>query len=377
MSNIELTDKRPIYGGKDWSVAGLNNERIIATGIFFYDVANITQRGLQFRETFCPWDFEDRQFDIDSVIRVYGLSKDDVKGHDYLVSQELGDVEIKDGRCVVFPNILQHKMPELRLGDRTKPGHCKMLVFYFVDPSTRIPSTEIVPPQQQEWHFEDVLKAEPFRSLPNLVIDGIMDKMDYPISLKEAKSIRLQVHQDTNFDKADTADPLRRVRNIGIIAHIDAGKTTTTERMLHYAGFTRTIGDVDDGDTIMDYLPAERERGITIQSAAITFGWRDHQLHLIDTPGHVDFTVEVERAMRVLDGAVTIVDAVSGVQAQTKTVWTQAARYQIPRIIFVNKMDRDGANWRRSIRDIEAKLSACPLVLMIPEHSDDTGGRLE
>ncbi|KAJ2833918.1 Ribosome-releasing factor 2, mitochondrial [Coemansia sp. 'formosensis'] len=173
----------------------------------------------------------------------------------------------------------------------------------------------------------------------------------------------------------DAVDPLSRVRNLGIIAHIDAGKTTTTERMLHYAGFTRTIGDVDDGDTIMDYLPAERERGITIQSAAITFGWRDHQLHLIDTPGHVDFTVEVERAMRVLDGAVTIVDAVSGVQAQTKTVWAQASRYQIPRIIFVNKMDRDGAHWRRSVRDIEAKLSARPLVLMIPEYGG--GERLE
>ncbi|KAJ2006696.1 Ribosome-releasing factor 2, mitochondrial [Coemansia thaxteri] len=178
------------------------------------------------------------------------------------------------------------------------------------------------------------------------------------------------------FAVAD-ADPLSRVRNIGIIAHIDAGKTTTTERMLHYAGFTRTIGDVDDGDTIMDYLPAERERGITIQSAAITFGWRGYQLNLIDTPGHVDFTVEVERAMRVLDGAVTIVDAVSGVQAQTKTVWAQAARYHIPRIVFVNKMDRDGANWRKSIRDIETKLSARPLVLMIPEHDGEAGGRLE
>ncbi|KAJ2414252.1 Ribosome-releasing factor 2, mitochondrial [Coemansia sp. RSA 2530] len=173
----------------------------------------------------------------------------------------------------------------------------------------------------------------------------------------------------------DAIDPLSLVRNIGIIAHIDAGKTTTTERMLHYAGFTRKIGDVDDGDTIMDYLPAERERGITIQSAAITFGWRDHQLHLIDTPGHVDFTVEVERAMRVLDGAVTIVDAVSGVQAQTKTVWTQASRYQIPRIVFVNKMDRDGANWKKAIRDIETKLSVRPLVLMIPEYAG--GERLE
>ncbi|KAJ1949776.1 Ribosome-releasing factor 2, mitochondrial [Linderina macrospora] len=163
------------------------------------------------------------------------------------------------------------------------------------------------------------------------------------------------------------SDPLDKVRNIGIIAHIDAGKTTTTERMLHYAGFTRSIGDVDDGDTVMDYLPAERERGITIQSAAITFGWNNCQLHLIDTPGHVDFTVEVERAMRVLDGAVTILDAVAGVQAQTLTVWRQATRYKIPRIIFVNKMDRDGANWRKCIDDIGSKLETRPLVLQVPE----------
>ncbi|KAJ1667070.1 Ribosome-releasing factor 2, mitochondrial [Coemansia sp. RSA 1813] len=163
-----------------------------------------------------------------------------------------------------------------------------------------------------------------------------------------------------------SSDVLERVRNIGIIAHIDAGKTTTTERMLHYAGFTRTIGNVDSGDTVMDYLPAERSRGITIQSAAITFGWRNHQLHLIDTPGHVDFTVEVERAMRVLDGAVTIIDAVAGVQAQTQTVWKQAARYAIPRIAFINKMDRDGASWTKCINDIRVKLGAQPLVVQIP-----------
>ncbi|KAJ2744811.1 Ribosome-releasing factor 2, mitochondrial [Coemansia sp. BCRC 34301] len=198
-----------------------------------------------------------------------------------------------------------------------------------------------------------------------------------PLPVPAMRVQRFRAFSANRIVATDPVDPLSRVRNIGIIAHIDAGKTTTTERMLHYAGFTRTIGDVDDGDTIMDYLPAERERGITIQSAAITFGWRDHQLHLIDTPGHVDFTVEVERAVRVLDGAVTIIDAVSGVQAQTKTVWTQAARYQIPRIIFVNKMDRDGANWRKSIRDIEAKLSARPLVLMIPEHDNAGGDRLE
>ncbi|KAJ1946471.1 Ribosome-releasing factor 2, mitochondrial [Kickxella alabastrina] len=160
---------------------------------------------------------------------------------------------------------------------------------------------------------------------------------------------------------------LHTVRNLGIIAHIDAGKTTTTERMLHYAGFTRTLGSVDSGDTVMDYLAAERERGITIQSAAITFGWQNHQLHLIDTPGHVDFTVEVERAMRVLDGAVAIVDAVAGVQAQTRTVWRQAQKYGIPRVVFINKMDRDGADWKKAVGDLETKLGARTLVLTVPD----------
>ncbi|KAF9956290.1 Ribosome-releasing factor 2, mitochondrial [Mortierella alpina] len=141
---------------------------------------------------------------------------------------------------------------------------------------------------------------------------------------------------------------IKNARNIGIIAHIDAGKTTTTERMLHYAGFTRRIGDVDSGDTIMDYMKQERERGITITSAAITFGWKDHRINLIDTPGHVDFTIEVERSIRVLDGAVTILDAVAGVEAQTETVWQQAARQGIPRIAFVNKMDRAGAGFGRT-----------------------------
>ncbi|KAJ2878367.1 Ribosome-releasing factor 2, mitochondrial, partial [Coemansia asiatica] len=173
-----------------------------------------------------------------------------------------------------------------------------------------------------------------------------------------------------SYSEKISSSSLLNIRNLGIIAHIDAGKTTTTERMLHYAGYTRSIGDVDDGDTVMDYLPAERQRGITIQSAAITFGWRDCQLNLIDTPGHVDFTVEVERAMRVLDGAVTIVDAVAGVQAQTKTVWAQATRYGIPRVVFINKMDRDGANWRKCVRDVQEKLGARPLVLMIPENSE-------
>ncbi|KAG2176968.1 hypothetical protein INT43_007622 [Umbelopsis isabellina] len=157
-----------------------------------------------------------------------------------------------------------------------------------------------------------------------------------------------------------------KTRNIGIIAHIDAGKTTTTERMLHYAGVTRKIGDVDDGDTVMDYLQAERDRGITINSAAITFGWRGHRINLIDTPGHVDFTIEVERAVRVLDGAVTILDGVAGVEAQTQTVWHQADRYNVPRVAFVNKMDRVGAAFGRTVREIRSKLGARPLVVQIP-----------
>ncbi|KAG0200741.1 Ribosome-releasing factor 2, mitochondrial [Mortierella sp. GBA30] len=170
--------------------------------------------------------------------------------------------------------------------------------------------------------------------------------------------------------------PIKNARNIGIIAHIDAGKTTTTERMLHYAGFTRRIGDVDSGDTIMDYMKQERERGITITSAAITFGWKDHRINLIDTPGHVDFTIEVERSIRVLDGAVTILDAVAGVEAQTETVWQQAARQGIPRIAFVNKMDRAGAGFGRTVREMRTRLGCRPVVVQIPlmESLTSTGG---
>ncbi|KAJ2413887.1 hypothetical protein GGI10_002758 [Coemansia sp. RSA 2530] len=195
MANIELTSKRPIYGGKDWGVAGLCNERIIATGIFFYDVANIAPASLQFREALCTWDFEAHQFDIESVVKAYGIEQDQLE-EEQSISQEPGLVGIKDGRCLVFPNILQYKMPELKLANKKKPGHCKMLTFYFVDPSTRIPSTSIVPPQQQDWYFKDVMASEPFCSLPQLVVDGIMSKVDFPISLKEAKKLRLLARQD-------------------------------------------------------------------------------------------------------------------------------------------------------------------------------------
>eukprot|EP01135_Chromosphaera_perkinsii_P007037 Nk52_evm16s675 gene=Nk52_evmTU16s675 len=169
--------------------------------------------------------------------------------------------------------------------------------------------------------------------------------------------------------------PLDRIRNIGIMAHIDAGKTTTTERMLFYTGWTRRIGDVHDGNTVMDYMDQERDRGITIQSAAITFDWDEHRFNLIDTPGHVDFTIEVERALRVLDGAVCILDGVAGVEAQTVTVWNQAGKYHIPTIVFVNKMDRDGSNMDYAVQGVREKLGAFPLVMHVPlgEWSDFYG----
>ncbi|KAJ2813792.1 hypothetical protein H4S07_000412, partial [Coemansia furcata] len=195
MSSIEVDSARPAYGGNDWSVAGLENERIIATGIYFYDVANVAPSSLQFREALCSWGFEADQFDVNAVANVYGVDGDRLVVCD-IVSQELGTIDIKDGRCLVFPNILQYKMPQLNLADKTLRGHLKMLTFYFVDPSMRIPSTEIVPPQQQDWYLEGVLVSEPFCRLPQLIVDGILAKVDFPISLKEAKALRLQVYQD-------------------------------------------------------------------------------------------------------------------------------------------------------------------------------------
>ncbi|NXJ85520.1 RRF2M factor, partial [Trogon melanurus] len=156
---------------------------------------------------------------------------------------------------------------------------------------------------------------------------------------------------------------LCRIRNIGIMAHIDAGKTTTTERMLYYSGYIRTLGDVDDGDTVTDFMVQERERGITIQSAAVTFDWKDYRINLIDTPGHVDFTVEVERCLRVLDGAVAVFDASAGVEAQTLTVWRQADKHQIPRICFLNKMDKIKASFTYAVESIQQKLKTKPLLL--------------
>ena len=160
--------------------------------------------------------------------------------------------------------------------------------------------------------------------------------------------------------------PIDRIRNIGIMAHIDAGKTTTTERVLFFTGVTYKIGEVDEGTAVMDWMGQEQERGITITSAAISCFWQDHQINIIDTPGHVDFTVEVERSLRVLDGGIVILCGVGGVEAQTETVWRQADRYQVPRLVYINKMDRIGADPEKAIKEIKEKLQATPLVVQIP-----------
>jgi elongation factor G len=166
--------------------------------------------------------------------------------------------------------------------------------------------------------------------------------------------------------------PLARLRNIGIIAHIDAGKTTTTERILFYTGRTYRLGNVDEGTTVTDWMDQERERGITITAAAITSFWRDHQINLIDTPGHIDFTAEVQRSLRVLDGGVVIFDAVSGVEPQSETVWRQADRYGVPRVCFVNKMDRTGADFWRTVEMIRERLGAHPVPVQIPLGQEET-----
>src|SRR5665811_2147102 len=159
---------------------------------------------------------------------------------------------------------------------------------------------------------------------------------------------------------------LEKIRNIGIMAHIDAGKTTTTERILFYTGRTYKIGEVHDGAAVMDWMEQEQERGITITSAATTCAWDHHVINIIDTPGHVDFTAEVERSLRVLDGAVAVFDAVSGVEPQSETVWRQADRYGVPRICFINKMDRVGADFYRTVDMLVSRLHAVPLVVQLP-----------
>src|SRR3974390_2532488 len=173
------------------------------------------------------------------------------------------------------------------------------------------------------------------------------------------------------MDSDPAHSALRFIRNIGIIAHIDAGKTTTTERILYYTGEIHRMGNVDDGNTTTDYLPEERDRGITIVAAAITCPWQDAggqpiTINIIDTPGHVDFTAEVERSLRVLDGAVVIFSAVEGVEAQSETVWRQATKYHVPRVCFINKMDRIGAEFERGFTEIQERLESHPIPAQTP-----------
>ena len=159
---------------------------------------------------------------------------------------------------------------------------------------------------------------------------------------------------------------LEKTRNIGIMAHIDAGKTTTTERILYYTGRTYKIGEVHEGAATMDWMEQEQERGITITSAATTCEWRDHRINIIDTPGHVDFTVEVERSLRVLDGAIALFDSVAGVEPQSETVWRQADKYHVPRIAFINKMDRIGADFDKAVQTMIDRLGAHPVPVQLP-----------
>ena len=164
---------------------------------------------------------------------------------------------------------------------------------------------------------------------------------------------------------------LKNTRNIGIMAHIDAGKTTVTERILYYTGVTYKIGEVHEGTAVMDWMVQEQERGITITSAATTCFWKDNRVNIIDTPGHVDFTIEVERSLRVLDGAVALFDAVAGVEPQSETVWRQADKYSVPRIAFVNKMDRMGSDFIMCVNSMVERLGATPVPVQIPVGAED------
>jgi elongation factor G len=194
------------------------------------------------------------------------------------------------------------------------------------------------------------------------IIDGKRGKAINPMVVTSQKT----AEQKTMSERF----PLEKIRNIGFIAHIDAGKTTVTERILFHTGRTYKIGEVDEGTAVMDWMEQERQRGITITAAATTCHWRDYRINIIDTPGHVDFTAEVERSLRVLDGGVVIFDAVAGVEAQSETVWRQADKYHVPRICFINKMDRVGASFRRTLSMMAERLHATPLPVQIPLGSD-------
>lgn len=202
---------------------------------------------------------------------------------------------------------------------------------------------------------------------PSPTIDGKrLLTINSDVMLKSPVSVKLEVRDRT----VPRSFPLEDIRNIAFIAHIDAGKTTVTERILYYTGRTYKVGEVHEGTAVMDWMEQEKERGITITAAATTCYWQDHRINIIDTPGHVDFTAEVERSLRVLDGGVVVFDAVAGVEAQSETVWRQANRYNVPRVCFINKMDRVGANFKRTISMIEERLQAKPLPIQVPLGSE-------
>ena len=190
--------------------------------------------------------------------------------------------------------------------------------------------------------------------------------MRRPRLLPEGSLFRSPLHSDPYLKTMPRTFPLEKTRNIGIMAHIDAGKTTTTERILYYTGRTHKMGEVHEGAAVMDWMEQEQERGITITSAATACDWEGHRINIIDTPGHVDFTVEVERSLRVLDGAVAVFDAVAGVEPQSETVWRQADKYRVQRIAYINKMDRTGAEFFNAVETMKDRLGAHPLPIQLP-----------
>ncbi|KAJ2254578.1 hypothetical protein GGI13_002076 [Coemansia sp. RSA 455] len=205
MSNIELTPEKPEYDGGNWHVEAMANERIIATGIYYYDVENIAESNLKFRESVDADDIGYEQNDNRGVNCAYGIYEDN-NYEEVPIAQEIGHIEIKDGRSIVFPNIYQHQVSSFKLADPTKPGHRKILAFFFIDPSTRIPSTEIVPPQQQSWWTESVLSASPLGELPLLVKEGILDQVDFPMSLDEAKKLRLELMAERSVHNGNATE---------------------------------------------------------------------------------------------------------------------------------------------------------------------------
>ncbi|KAJ2081079.1 hypothetical protein H4R24_002605 [Coemansia sp. RSA 988] len=202
MSNIQLTPEKPEYEGGNWHVEAMANERIVATGIYYYDVQNITESNLSFRESVSE-DLDYEQGDFDGVNRAYGIYEGGREETVPLI-QEIGKVEAKNGRCVVFPNIYQHKVSGFKLADPTKPGHRKIFAFFFIDPTTRIPSTEIVPPQQKDWWADDVLKSTLLSRLPQLIQTAIIDRVKFPLSLDQAKSIRLELMEERSSNSSST-----------------------------------------------------------------------------------------------------------------------------------------------------------------------------